>query len=106
VKQAQSNDTRKIKEGPGGFEGTGQGSIATWQKPFSAWDPVNEDSHEDFRRDQVVMGMVSRPAGRWKWLIMPMLWSGVVSWSRGLRLSCRKMSGCFRRILGETLLKR
>ena len=35
-----------------------QGVIATWQKPYSKWDPANVDTHEAFRRAQVVMGMV------------------------------------------------
>jgi len=58
VKQAQSTDTHKIKAALENLKDPVQGVIATWQKPFSAWDPANEDSHEAFRRDQVVMGMV------------------------------------------------
>jgi branched-chain amino acid transport system substrate-binding protein len=58
VKQAQSTDTRKIKEALEDLREPVKGVIATWQKPFSVWDPANEDSHEAFRRDQVVMGMV------------------------------------------------
>jgi branched-chain amino acid transport system substrate-binding protein len=58
VKQAQSTDTKKIKEALEDLREPVKGVIATWQKPFSAWDPANEDSHEAFRRDQVVMGMV------------------------------------------------
>ena len=58
VKQAQSTDTRKIKEALEDLREPVKGVIATWQKPFSRWNPANEDSHEAFRRDQVVMGMV------------------------------------------------
>jgi branched-chain amino acid transport system substrate-binding protein len=58
VKQAKSTDTRKIKEALEDLREPVKGVIATWQKPFSVWDPANEDSHEAFRRDQVVMGMV------------------------------------------------
>jgi branched-chain amino acid transport system substrate-binding protein len=58
VKQAQSTDTRKIKDALEDLREPVKGVIATWQKPFSVWDPANEDSHEAFRRDQVVMGMV------------------------------------------------
>jgi branched-chain amino acid transport system substrate-binding protein len=58
VKQAQSTDTRRIKEALEDLRDPVKGVIATWQKPFSVWDPANEDSHEAFRRDQVVMGMV------------------------------------------------
>jgi branched-chain amino acid transport system substrate-binding protein len=58
VKQAGSTDTHKIKEALENLREPVKGVIATWQKPFGAWDPANEDSHEAFRRDQVVMGMV------------------------------------------------
>ena len=58
VKQAQSTDTRKIREALEDLKEPVKGVIATWQKPFAKWDPANEDSHEAFRRDQVVMGMV------------------------------------------------
>jgi branched-chain amino acid transport system substrate-binding protein len=58
VKQAQSTDTTKIKEALEDLREPVKGVIATWQKPFGVWDPANEDSHEAFRRDQVVMGMV------------------------------------------------
>ena len=58
VKQAQSTDTHKIKEALENLRDPVKGVIATWQKPFSVWNPANEDSHEAFRRDQVVMGMV------------------------------------------------
>jgi branched-chain amino acid transport system substrate-binding protein len=58
VKQAQSTDTRRIKDALEDLREPVKGVIATWQKPFAKWDPANEDSHEAFRRDQVVMGMV------------------------------------------------
>ena len=32
--------------------------IATWKHPFSKWNPADEQTHEAFRREQVVMGMV------------------------------------------------
>jgi len=35
-----------------------KGVIATWNKPYAKWDPNNVESHEAFRREQVVMGMV------------------------------------------------
>ena len=35
-----------------------KGVIATWVKPYSKWDPANVETHEAFRRDKVVMGMV------------------------------------------------
>ena len=58
VKQAQSTDTRKIKEALENLNEPVKGVIATWQHPFSKWDPANELTHEAFRRDHVVMGMV------------------------------------------------
>lgn len=58
VKQAKSTDTHKIKEALEDLKDPVPGVIASWQKPFSKWNPANEDSHEAFRRAQVVMGMV------------------------------------------------
>ena len=58
VKQAGSTDTHKIKEALEDLKEPVRGVIATWQKPFSKWNPANEDTHEAFRRAQVVMGMV------------------------------------------------
>ncbi|MCL4472031.1 MAG: ABC transporter substrate-binding protein [Gammaproteobacteria bacterium] len=58
VKQAQSDDTRKIKEALEDLKVPVKGVIATWLHPYTKWDPANEQTHEAFRRDQVVMGMV------------------------------------------------
>ncbi len=58
VKQAKSTDTHKIKEALEDLKDPVYGVIATWYKPFSKWDPANEDTHEAFRRAQVMMGMV------------------------------------------------
>jgi branched-chain amino acid transport system substrate-binding protein len=59
VKQAQSTDTHKIKEALEDLKEPVNGVIATWNHPFSKWDPANGQTHEAFRREQVVMGMVS-----------------------------------------------
>jgi len=59
VKQAQSTDTHKIKEALENLKEPVQGVITTWKHPFSRWDPANEQSHEAFRAEQTVMGMVS-----------------------------------------------
>lgn len=59
VKQAQSTDTHKIKEALEDLKEPVKGVITTWSHPFSKWDPTNEESHEAFRREQTVMGMVS-----------------------------------------------
>jgi branched-chain amino acid transport system substrate-binding protein len=58
VKQAKSTDTHKIKAALEDLRAPVQGVIATWKHPFSKWNPANEQTHEAFRRDQVVMGMV------------------------------------------------
>lgn len=58
VKQAQSDDTHKIKDALEDLREPVKGVIATWQHPFSKWDPANEQTHEAFRREHAVMGMV------------------------------------------------
>ena len=58
VKQAQSRDTQKIKEALEDLREPVQGVIATWKHPYSKWNPADEQTHEAFRREQVVMGMV------------------------------------------------
>jgi len=58
VKQAGSTDTGKIREALEDLKEPVKGVIATWQKPYSRWDPTNVETHEAFRRPQVVMGMV------------------------------------------------
>ncbi len=58
VKQAQSTDTHKIKEALEDLRDPVPGVITVWKKPFSKWDPANEDTHEAFRRAETVMGMV------------------------------------------------
>ena len=58
VKQAQSTDTKKIKEALEDLKEPVKGVIATWVHPYSKWDPANEETHEAFRREQTVIGMV------------------------------------------------
>ncbi|OIR17446.1 leucine-, isoleucine-, valine-, threonine-, and alanine-binding protein precursor [mine drainage metagenome] len=58
VKQAQSTDTRKIKEALEDLKEPVKGVIATWKHPFSKWNPADEQTHEAFRRENAVMGMV------------------------------------------------
>ena len=59
VKQAQSTDTHKIKEALEDLREPVKGIIATWQHPFSKWDPAKVQTHEAFRREHTVMGVVS-----------------------------------------------
>jgi len=58
VKQAASTDPKKIKDALEDLKEPVQGVIATWNKPFSKWDPADDTTHEAFRREQTVMGMV------------------------------------------------
>lgn len=58
VKQAKSTDTHKIKDALENLQEPVKGVIATWKQPYAKWDPANEQTHEAFRRAQVVMGMV------------------------------------------------
>jgi branched-chain amino acid transport system substrate-binding protein len=58
VKQAQSTDTRKIKLALEDLKEPVKGVIATWKHPFTKWNPADVQTHEAFRRENVVMGMV------------------------------------------------
>jgi branched-chain amino acid transport system substrate-binding protein len=58
VKQAGSTDSKKIKEALEDLREPVEGVIATWKQPFSKWDPANVVTHEAFRREHAVMGMV------------------------------------------------
>ncbi len=58
VKQAGSTDTRKVKEALEDLKEPVQGVIATWNHPYTKWDPADVTTHEAFRREQTVMGMV------------------------------------------------
>lgn len=58
IEQAQSDDTHKIKDALENLREPVQGVIGTWKHPFSKWNPANEQTHEAFRRDDVVMGKV------------------------------------------------
>ncbi|ACG72928.1 Extracellular ligand-binding receptor [Anaeromyxobacter sp. K] len=58
VKQAGTTDTRKIAEALEDLKEPVPGVIATWIHPYTKWDPSKVETHEAFRREQVVMGMV------------------------------------------------
>jgi branched-chain amino acid transport system substrate-binding protein len=58
VKQAQSTDTHKIKDALEDLKDPVKGVIATWKHPFSKWNPADVQTHEAFRRENAVMGMV------------------------------------------------
>jgi branched-chain amino acid transport system substrate-binding protein len=58
VQQAGSTDTHRITLALEDLKAPVKGVIATWRKPYGKWDPSNVETHEAFRRAQVVMGMV------------------------------------------------
>ncbi len=58
IKQAGTTDTRKVKEALEDLKEPVQGVIATWNHPYTKWDPADVTTHEAFRREQTVMGMV------------------------------------------------
>lgn len=59
VKQAASTDTHKIKDALEDLKEPVKGVITTWTRPFSKWNPADVQTHEAFRRQHAVMGMVS-----------------------------------------------
>jgi branched-chain amino acid transport system substrate-binding protein len=58
IKQAGSTDTHQVKLALEDLKEPVQGVIATWNHPYTKWDPADVTTHEAFRREQVVMGMV------------------------------------------------
>jgi branched-chain amino acid transport system substrate-binding protein len=58
VKQAGTADSKKIKAALEDLKEPVQGVIANWEHPYSKWDNKNVETHEAFRRETTVMGMV------------------------------------------------
>jgi branched-chain amino acid transport system substrate-binding protein len=58
VKQAGSADTAKIKAALEDLKEPVRGVIATWKHPYTKWDNKDVETHEAFRREHCVMGMV------------------------------------------------
>lgn len=58
IEQAGSTDGKAIKDALENLNKPVEGAIARWVKPFSTWDPANPDSHEAFRKERVVVGVV------------------------------------------------
>src|SRR4051812_28762294 len=58
VKQAGSGDTHKIKAALEDLNDPVPGVITVWKKPYSKWDTKSVETHEAFRRENAVMGMV------------------------------------------------
>ena len=57
VEQAGSTDSTKIKDALEDLKTPVKGVIATWNHPYSKWDPAHPDTHEAFRASDVVMGL-------------------------------------------------
>jgi len=58
VKQAGTTDSRAIRDALEDLKEPVEGIIATWKKPYSKWNPADVTTHEAFRREHVVMGVV------------------------------------------------
>ena len=58
AKQAGTTDSLKIRDALEDLKEPVAGVIATWKKPYSKWNPGDVTTHEAFRREQTVMGMV------------------------------------------------
>jgi branched-chain amino acid transport system substrate-binding protein len=58
VKQAKSTNPTKIREALEDLKEPVNGVISVWVTPYSRWDTSNVETHEAFRRQNVVMGMV------------------------------------------------
>ena len=58
LEQAGSTDPKKVRDALEDLKKPVKGVIATWNKPFAKWNPDDENTHEAFRRDQVIMGEV------------------------------------------------
>jgi branched-chain amino acid transport system substrate-binding protein len=58
VRQAKSTESLKIRDALEDLKEPVEGVIARWEHPYSKWDRSNVETHEAFRRAQVIMGMV------------------------------------------------
>jgi branched-chain amino acid transport system substrate-binding protein len=58
VRQAKSTDSLMIRDALEDLKEPVEGVIARWEHPYTKWDRGNVETHEAFRRAQVVMGMV------------------------------------------------
>jgi branched-chain amino acid transport system substrate-binding protein len=58
IEQAGSTNGTAIKDALENLNKPVEGAIAKWVKPYSTWDPAKPESHEAFRKDRVVVGLV------------------------------------------------
>ncbi|HSN16429.1 MAG TPA: ABC transporter substrate-binding protein [Anaeromyxobacteraceae bacterium] len=58
AKQAGTTDSRKIRDALEDLKQPVDGVIARWVKPYRKWDPGDVTTHEAFRRENTIMGMI------------------------------------------------
>jgi branched-chain amino acid transport system substrate-binding protein len=58
IEQAGSTNSNAIKNALEGLHKPVEGAIAKWVHPYSTWDPTHPESHEAFRKERVVIGVV------------------------------------------------
>lgn len=58
VKQAGTTKSLAIRDALENLKEPVDGVIAVWKTPYTAWNPADVTTHEAFRREQTVMGMV------------------------------------------------
>lgn len=58
IEQAGSTNGKAIKDALENLQKPVEGAIAKWTKPYAVWDPARPESHEAFRRERVVVGVV------------------------------------------------
>ncbi len=58
VRQAGSTNSLKIRDALEDLKEPVDGVIAVWRKPYTRWSPTDVTTHEAFRKEHTVMGMV------------------------------------------------
>jgi branched-chain amino acid transport system substrate-binding protein len=58
VKQAGSTKSLAIRDALEDLKEPVEGVIARWVKPYTKWNPADVTTHEAFRREQTIMGMI------------------------------------------------
>ncbi len=58
VKQAGSTKSLAIRDALEDLKEPVDGVIARWVKPYTRWNPADVTTHEAFRREQTIMGMI------------------------------------------------
>lgn len=58
LEQAGSTDGKAVKDALENLQKPVEGAIAKWTRPYSDWNPAQPDSHEAFRKERLVIGVV------------------------------------------------